>query len=219
MAVGDGETTRRLWRVAVGAAAVAAAFVAAVPLDLDVPSFRPTERASARSLVRMPEQSIPRRQAGYQLVTDGGDVLPFGSAPVGSAPGPLGRGVAGVAWTADGSGHWLATREGGVFTFGTARFHGSAASKGLTAPITGIAATRTGRGYWLVAADGGVFAFGDARFYGSVAGTALRGRVVGIAPTRGDTGYWLTSSDGGVFTFGDAKFRGGLSCRVPSASR
>jgi hypothetical protein len=168
------------------------------------------EQAEARSLLPVP-LSVPTRQPGYQLVTDGGDVLPFGSAPVGSAPAPLPRGVAGVAWTADGGGHWLATRDGGVYTFGNAEFYGSAGDRPLTSPITGIASTRTGKGYWLVAADGGVFAFGDATFHGSAAGTRMRGVVVGIAPTRSERGYWLASADGGVFTFGDAKFRGGAT--------
>jgi hypothetical protein len=116
-----------------------------------------------------------------------------------------------VAWTADGGGHWLATRDGGVYTFGNAEFYGSAGDRPLTSPITGIASTRTGKGYWLVAADGGVFAFGDATFHGSAAGTRMRGVVVGIAPTRSERGYWLASADGGVFTFGDAKFRGGAT--------
>jgi hypothetical protein len=200
-----------LARIGVGALAAALAVIVGAPVDLGVPGVRHAPRAEARSLLPLPPSSFPTRQPGYQLVTDGGDVLPFGSAPVGSAPAPIGRGVAGVAWTADGSGHWLATRDGGVFTFGTAAFHGSAGAKQLTAPITGIASTKSGKGYWLVAADGGVFAFGDARFKGSLAGTRLRSTVIGIAATRTDGGYWLAAADGGVFTFGDAKFRGGAA--------
>lgn len=156
----------------------------------------------------LPQQPIPVRQPGYQLVTSGGDVIPFGSAPVGSAPSPLEQGVAGVAWTTAGAGHWLATRDGGVYTFGDAPFLGSAGTKHLTSPITGMAATPTGAGYWLVAADGGVFAFGDARFFGSMGGRMLGAPVIGIAPTSNGAGYWLSSSDGGVFAFGDAPFFG-----------
>jgi len=177
-------------------------------LAVGIVTMPPLRGTDAMSLLPLP-QALPSKQPGYQLVTNGGDVLPFGSAPVGSAPEPLARGVAGVAWTADGTGHWLATRDGGVFTFGSAGFHGSLGDRALTAPVTGIASTRSGTGYWLVASDGGVFAFGNARFYGSLAGERLHGRVVGIAPTRSGRGYWLATSDGGVFTFGDAKYRGG----------
>ncbi|HEX4906714.1 MAG TPA: hypothetical protein VFU93_14745 [Acidimicrobiales bacterium] len=196
-------------RVVAGLAVAGFGLLGAVPAtDLDMVSVLPhTDKAEARSIIPLP-RSMPTRQPGYQLVTDGGDVLPFGTAPVGSAPAPLPRGVAGVAWTADGNGHWLATRDGGVFTFGNAAFHGSVGDRALRSPITGIASTSSGNGYWLVAADGGVFAFGDATFHGSLAGKPSRGIVVGIAPTRSGKGYWLASSDGGVFTFGDAKYRG-----------
>jgi hypothetical protein len=190
-----------------------AALLGAMPAaDIGVLPF--SERPAAEATSLLPDalpRALPPRQPGYQLVTDKGDVLPFGSAPVGSAPAPLDRGVAGVAWTGDGSGHWLATRDGGVFTFGTATFHGSMGDKPIQSPIVGIAATRSGEGYWLVAADGGVFAFGDARFHGSASGKLLRAKIVGIAPTRSGDGYWLAASDGGVFTFGDAKYRGAVA--------
>jgi hypothetical protein len=202
--VGNRETRRRLGvrRAGIGAATAAMAL-----LGLGLP-VAPT--AEAHRMLPLPS-SMPSKQPGYQLVTDGGDVLPFGAAPVGSAPAPFASGVAGVAWTADGGGHWMATRDGGVFTFGDAEFFGSAGDKRLTSPIVGIAATRSGRGYWLVGADGGVFAFGDARFHGSLAGAPLRKPIVGFAPTRSGDGYWLAAADGGVFTFGDAKFRGGAT--------
>ncbi|HVM54670.1 MAG TPA: hypothetical protein VM262_15900 [Acidimicrobiales bacterium] len=212
--MGD-KTAGRRWlgrRFVVGAAILAAGLVGGLPSELGVPALRDAEPAEARSLVPLP-RSTPPRQPGYQLVTDGGDVLPFGSAPAGSAPVPLGGGVAGVAWSPDGEGHWLATRDGGVFTFGSAPFHGSAGDKPLAAPVTGIASTRSGKGYWLVSADGGVFAFGDASFRGALAGRALAAPVVGIAPTRSGRGYWLTTADGAVFTFGDAKYRGGPNSR------
>jgi hypothetical protein len=190
-----------------------AALAGAVPaLDVGVLPLGDRPAAEATSLLpaALP-RAIPPRQPGYQLVTDKGDVLPFGSAPVGSTPAPVDRGVAGVAWTADGSGHWLASRDGGVFTFGSAGFHGSMGDTRLQSPIVGIASTRSGKGYWLAAADGGVFAFGDAGFHGAAAGQLLQARIVGITPTRSGKGYWLAASDGGVFTFGDAKYRGAIA--------
>jgi hypothetical protein len=80
-----------------------------------------------------------------------------------------------------GTGYWLVAADGGVFTFGTAQFHGSMGLQHLNAPVDGIAATPDGKGYWLVAGDGGVFSFGDAHFSGSMAGKHLNAPVVGIA--------------------------------------
>ena len=50
--------------------------------------------------------------------------------------------------------------DGGVFSFGDARFRGSTGAIRLNQPIIGLAPTPTGDGYWLVARDGGVFTFG-----------------------------------------------------------
>jgi hypothetical protein len=48
--------------------------------------------------------------------------------------------------------------DGGIFTFGSATFRGSATSRFRT-PAVGIVATKSGDGYWVVAADGGVAKF------------------------------------------------------------
>ena len=76
------------------------------------------------------------------------------------------------AWppTPDGKGYWLVASDGGIFTYGDARFFGSTGGIHLNQPIVGMAATPDGKGYWLVASDGGIFAYGDARFYGSTGG-------------------------------------------------
>jgi hypothetical protein len=104
--------------------------------------------------------------------------------------------------------YWLASANGGVFSFGGAPFYGSAGNLALNKPIVGMAATPDGGGYWLVASDGGVFTFGDARFYGSTGAIHLNKPIVGMAATADGGGYWLVASDGGVFTFGDARFSG-----------
>ena len=105
-------------------------------------------------------------------------------------------------------GYWLFARDGGVFSFGAARFYGSEGGVHLNQPIVGGAATLDGRGYWLVAADGGVFSFGDARFYGSTGAIHLRDPIVAIVGLPTGNGYWLVASDGGVFAFGGARFYG-----------
>ena len=105
-------------------------------------------------------------------------------------------------------GYWLASANGGIFTFGGAKFYGSAGSLPLNSPIVNMAATPDGKGYWLVASDGGIFAFGDAGFYGSTGSLHLNKPIVGMTPTADGKGYWLVASDGGIFAFGDAGFYG-----------
>jgi Tol biopolymer transport system component len=110
----------------------------------------------------------------------------------------------------------LVGSDGGVFTFGTASFHGSMGGARLNAPVVAMVETASGRGYYLVASDGGVFAFGDAEFEGSLGGTRLNRPIVDIAIGEGGKGYVLVASDGGVFAFG-TPFRGSLGADPPNA--
>ena len=105
-------------------------------------------------------------------------------------------------------GYRLVASDGGVFSFGGARFLGSTSSLRLAQPVVATASTLGGGGYWLVAGDGGVFAFGDAKFHGSTGAIKLNKPIVGMARTPTGLGYWLVASDGGVFAFGDAVFKG-----------
>jgi hypothetical protein len=106
-------------------------------------------------------------------------------------------------------GYWLTAGDGGVFTFGHARFHGSLGNVHLNAPVIGIAAPLSGAGYWLAGKDGGVFSF-NTHFYGSLGDVHLAAPIAGIAATPDGLGYYLVGADGGVFTFGDAHFKGSL---------
>jgi VCBS repeat-containing protein len=115
-------------------------------------------------------------------------------------------------------GYWLFASDGGVFTFGNAKFYGSTGGLALHAPVIQMVRTPTSRGYWLLASDGGVFSFGDARFYGSTGGLALHAPIIQMIATPSGHGYWLLGSDGGVFSFGDARFygsTGGLALHAP----
>jgi hypothetical protein len=125
-------------------------------------------------------------------------------APAGSLNAPL----VGIASTPGGRGYWLLARDGGIFTYGNARFFGSTGNLRLNKPVVGIASAPKGPGYWLVASDGGIFTFGRARFYGSTGAMHLNSPIVGMAATRSGRGYWLVAADGGIFTFGDARFYG-----------
>src|SRR3546814_20085687 len=93
----------------------------------------------------------------------------------------LNQPIVGMAPTPTGSGYWRVAADGGIFTFGDARFHGSTGAMKLNQPIVGMAPTPTGSGYWLVAADGGIFTFGDARFHGSTGPMKLNQPIVGMA--------------------------------------
>ncbi len=139
--------------------------------------------------------------------------LTGGGATPSDVPSP--SDYVGIASTADGGGYWVVKGDGGMFSFGDAQFHGSAAPYHLAMPAVGVATTYDENGYWIAAADGGLFAFGDASFLGSMGGKAINGHVVGIAGTK--TGYWMAATDGGVFGFGNAFYgsMGGKSLNAP----
>ena len=100
----------------------------------------------------------------------------------------------------------VVTRDGGVFSFGGAEFHGSLPGIGVRTPARDIT-EGPGGGYWLLGEDGGVFSF-DVPFYGSMGGQRLNRPVVGMEATASRQGYWLVAGDGGIFSFGDAPFHG-----------
>jgi hypothetical protein len=108
----------------------------------------------------------------------------------------------GMSATPGGKGYWLVASDGGIFSFGDAKFFGSTGNITLNKPITAMTATPTAGGYWMTASDGGIFAFGDARFFGSTG--AQRAHIAAMVVTPSGGGYWLVGSDGGVFPFGDA---------------
>ena len=74
-----------------------------------------------------------------------------------------------MAATPDGAGYWLVASDGGIFTYGDARFFGSAGAIHLARPIVGMSPMPDAGGYRFCASDGGIFTYGDAGFYGSAA--------------------------------------------------
>jgi hypothetical protein len=109
---------------------------------------------------------------------------------------------------AGGAGYWVSASDGGIFSYGDAKFFGSTGALHLNEPVVGMTPTPDGGGYWLVASDGGIFTFGDAKFFGSTGALHLNAPIVGMASTPDGDGYWLVASDGGIFSFGDARFYG-----------
>ena len=166
--------------------------------------------ASVTVGVRAPvAQGAPLVPHGYP----GGGMIGFGAVDVSAPeiPQPVNSPILAAAATPDGGGYWLASADGGVFTFGDATYEGSLGALPLQGPIIGMAATPDGKGYWLVAADGGIFTFGDAGYFGSTGALKLNAPIVGMAATPDGKGYWLLAADGGIFSFGDAVFHGSLA--------
>jgi hypothetical protein len=146
---------------------------------------------------------------GYYLADSRGGAAGFGDATVlGVAEHALAAPVIAITPTYNGAGFWLLARDGGIFSYGNAAFHGSTGALHLNRPIVGMAATPSGKGYWLVASDGGIFSFGDAKFHGSTGNLRLARPIIGMAATATGRGYEFVANDGGVFSFGDAHFYG-----------
>ena len=120
--------------------------------------------------------------------------------------------ITGSAATPTGAGYWLVDSGGDVFSFGDARFAGSAGGRSLRKPVVAIVPTRSGNGYWEVGADGAVFAFGDAVAPAGdrLPGMKLKAPVVGAARV-GANGLELAAADGAVFPLGGAPAYGSMS--------
>jgi hypothetical protein len=147
----------------------------------------------------------------YSMTSFFGQVLTFGPrAVLGNAPTHLASPINAASETCTGQGYWLGAGDGGIFSFGDARFFGSMGGHHLNQPIVGMTATPSDAGYWLVASDGGIFSFGDARFEGSMGAVKLNQPVVGMTPSATGKGYRMVASDGGIFSFGDAQFFGSM---------
>jgi hypothetical protein len=161
------------------------------------------------SMVIITDQGINRRvnffnpgDIHYQLKTDEvrlSRLVVATNAPLCGNQSPSGS---------SGCGYYLMAKDGGVFTYGSAKFFGSTGNLRLNQPVFGGATTKSGNGYWLVAYDGGIFSFGDAKFFGSTGGMRLNQPIAGMSRTASGNGYWLVARDGGIFSFGDAKFFG-----------
>jgi hypothetical protein len=155
--------------------------------------------------------AIPDRSGGlgFWATATNGRVVAVSAKHLGSTVGlRLNAPIVDLASTPTGDGYWQLGYDGGLYSFGDARFYGSTGGLPLRSPVIGIASTRDGHGYWLVAADGGVFTYGDAPFFGSTGDVRLRRPIVALAPSPSGNGYFLFADDGGVFTYGDAIFQG-----------
>jgi hypothetical protein len=118
--------------------------------------------------------------------------------------------VVGGSGTPSGKGYWLVAQDGGIFSYGDARFFGSMGGIPLFQPVFSMTSASKGQGYWLVAFDGGIFSFGNAPFFGSMGGIPLFQPINGISTSPSGRGYRMVARDGGIFSFGDVPFYGSL---------
>ncbi|MCP4961662.1 MAG: hypothetical protein GY925_20645 [Actinomycetia bacterium] len=180
----------------------------------------PTDGASAPA----PLAAESGSQGGYWMISESGNVWPFGGAinhgDVDDIAVPAG--VAALIPTPWGVGYWILGRAGGLWAFGDAPSLAIPSSR-ITAgdDFTSGAATASGQGLWLFTERGDVVALGDAESFGDLTDFSLDGPIVAATTTPTGEGYYMIGSDGGVFSFGDAVFRGSvrgaLGGRFPDA--
>jgi hypothetical protein len=153
---------------------------------------------------------------GYWLVASDGGVFSFGDTQFyGSMPGlgisPAGSGqarslnapIVGIVPTVDDQGYFMVASDGGVFSFGDARFEGSCPGiGGCSGAAVAVMPDASGNGYWFVTNTGHVYAFGDAVNYGQPAPESVP--VTSAVRTIDGKGYWILYANGAVASFGDA---------------
>ena len=153
---------------------------------------------------------------GYWLVASDGGIFSFGNAGfvIGSIPGlgiasagsglphSLNAPIVGMVPTTDGGGYFMVGADGGVFTFGDAKFEGSCPALGGCPGGAAVAVMpdSTGNGYWVVTQGGFVTPFGDAPAPGE---PGVPGVVAAVRSSDGD-GYYLLYANGVVYSAGDA---------------
>jgi hypothetical protein len=160
-------------------------------------------------------------EGGYWLVASDGGIFAFGNAtyygsipgiglaPAGSSnPKRLNAPIVGMVPSADGGGYFMVAADGGVFTFGDAKFAGSCPGiGGCSGAAVAVMPDASGNGYWLVTATGHVYAFGDAVNYGAPSPQSVP--VTSAVRTTDGAGYWILFANGTVDAYGDAVNLGG----------
>ncbi|HUC03918.1 MAG TPA: fibronectin type III domain-containing protein [Acidimicrobiales bacterium] len=157
-------------------------------------------------------------RGGYWLVASDGGVFSFGDAQnefYGSVPGdgipPAGSGaphslvapIVGMVATSDNKGYFLVGQDGGVFTFGDAKYEGSCynvVGGACYGKVVAVAPDATGNGYWVFTSAGEVYPFGDAKSYGAPGPQTVP--VVGAVRAPDGQGYYLLFSNGAVAPYG-----------------
>jgi hypothetical protein len=158
---------------------------------------------------------------GYWLVASDGGIFSFGDAnffgslpgegfaPAGSSNGKqLNAPIVGLVPSVDGNGYFMVGADGGVFTFGDAKFEGSCPGiGGCAGTAVAVMSDATGNGYWVVTASGDVYSFGDATYYGGPGPQSVP--VTSAVRSADGRGYMILFANGTVDSYGDAPKLGG----------
>ncbi|MGO9195836.1 MAG: hypothetical protein ACLQK4_01745 [Acidimicrobiales bacterium] len=155
----------------------------------------------------------------YDLVSANGTVTSFGHAGNfgGAQDIHLAAPIVGMATTPDGLGYWLIGQDGGVLTFGDAKYFGSLGGLKHTPAhdIIALVPTADGQGYWLCDASGVVTSFGDAPKLPSLRLAATHVPIVGFTVLRDQRGAWVVNADGVVFHLGQSHLYGSIRSKTP----
>jgi hypothetical protein len=121
----------------------------------------PATTPAANALV-LAGEAQSARGGGYWAAFRNGTVMGAGNVKSLGQPTDPASPIVGIAATHQGVGYWLVGywlvgADGGVFTFGDARYHGSAAGRLGSAWVTGI--TPADSGYWMLSSTGHVVGF------------------------------------------------------------
>ena len=156
-------------------------------------------------------------------MSSGGGVFSFGQAPFEGSAGAitLSQPIVGQAATPDGGGYWLAAKDGGIFSYGSATYWGSL--PGEQRPRVEHRGHRAHGRRWRVLAR----RVGRRRLQPSVTpATSARSRArrprVGHRGHRAHGRRWRLlagGQDGGVFAFGDAVYAGSLPGNMSQRAR
>ena len=93
---------------------------------------------STRATSTVPVVGIAGTKTGYRTVARDGSIAACRASTLGSmAAKSLAQPVVGMTATPTGKGYWLVASDGGIFSFGDARYYGSAVRTG--ARVVGIA--------------------------------------------------------------------------------
>ena len=158
---------------------------------------------------------------GYWLVASDGGIFSFDTGFYGSIPGlglhPAGSGqphslnapIVGMVPTAGGGGYFMVASDGGVFSFGNAKFEGSCPGiGGCAGKAVAVAPDASGNGYWVVTSTGNVYTFGDAPYFGAPGPQSSA--ITSMVRTPDGQGYWILDANGQVFPYGNAAAQGSV---------
>jgi hypothetical protein len=159
---------------------------------------------------------------GYWLVASDGGIFSFDTGFYGSIPGlglhPAGSGqphslnapIVGMVPTANGGGYFMVASDGGVFSFGDAKFEGSCPGiGGCAGKAVAVAPDASGNGYWVVTSTGNIYTFGDAAYFGAPGPQSSA--ITSMVRTPNGQGYWILDADGQVFPYGNAAGLGSVA--------